>query len=123
MSRIAVALAFTVSLAAACGDSAASTKTRKLTIGAFTAPREVYGELLPAFAREWKAKTGEELAFEASYVGSGAQARAIANGFEADVAALALEPDVDKLRDAGLVHGATAVASRSSVVIGVRAGN
>ena len=42
--------------------------------------------------------------FEESYSGSGAQARAIASGFDADVAILSLEGDIDKLVKAGLVR-------------------
>ena len=77
---------------------------RTLTLGAYTTPREVYGQgIIPAFQRHWKAKTGEEVRFEASYLGSGAQARAIVGGFEADVAALSLDPDIETLAQAGLI--------------------
>src|SRR5438270_14092594 len=34
---------------------------RVLTLGAYTAPREVYGrEIIPAFVKEWKARTGQD---------------------------------------------------------------
>jgi len=66
---------------------------------------------------------------EESYQASGAQSRAVAEGFEADVVALSLAPDVERLVKAGLVdetwdddkHGG--MVSRSIVVIAVRAGN
>jgi sulfate transport system substrate-binding protein len=125
-------------LAAGCGQtasggegaSAASTRVRTLTLGAYTTPREVYGrEIIPAFQRWWRERTGEEMRFHESYLGSGAQARAVIGGFEADVVALSLEPDVQRLVDAGLIthdwkagpHGG--MVSRSIVVIGVRPGN
>ena len=106
------------------------TAVRHLTLAAYTTPREVYGRaILPAFREHWKRQTGEELVFEESYLGSGAQSRAIASGFEADVAALSIEPDVTRLVEAGLVSSAWSsdgrggVVTRSVVVIGVRPGN
>ncbi len=104
--------------------------TRTLTLGAYTTPREVYEKsLLPAFQAKWQAEKGEVLKFEESYLGSGAQARAIVGGFEADVAALSLDPDIKKIADAGLITSdwrattTKGMVSRSIVVIGVRTGN
>lgn len=104
--------------------------SRTLTLGAYTAPREVYGKaIIPAFQRYWKAKTGQDVRFQESYLGSGAQARAIVGGFEADVAALSLEADIDSIARAGLIQrdwraGPTlGMVSRSVVVIAVRKGN
>jgi len=103
---------------------------RTLTLGVYTTPREAYGNgIIPAFQKFWKAQHGQEVRFEQSYMGSGAQARAIVGGFEADIAALSLEPDVQKIAEAGLIkrdwktgpHGG--MVSRSIVVIGVRPGN
>lgn len=101
-----------------------------LTLGGYTTPREAYGAILPAFQAQWAKPRGRELSFKESYLGSGAQARAIAGGFEADVAALSLEPDLEVIRKAGLIthdwkkQGAHAgVVTRSIVVIGVREGN
>lgn len=103
---------------------------RTLTLGAYTTPREVYGQaIIPAFQRYWQAKTGEVVQFEASYLGSGAQARAIVGGFEADVAALSLDPDIETLAKAGLItHDwrsgpSQGMVTRSLVVLAVRQGN
>lgn len=103
---------------------------RVLTLAAYTTPREAYGKaVLPAFAAHWKAKTGEVVRFEESYQASGAQARAVKEGFEADVVALSLEPDVDVLTDAGLItHDwrsgpGAGMVTRSLAVIAVRPGN
>jgi sulfate transport system substrate-binding protein len=101
-----------------------------LILGAYTTPREAYGKaILPAFREHWKQKTGQDVEFQESYQGSGAQSRAIVGGFEADVAALSLEADVDKIADAGLIthdwrsgpHGG--MVSNSIAVIAVRSGN
>jgi sulfate transport system substrate-binding protein len=102
-----------------------------LTLGAYTAPREALAEaLIPAFRRLWQAQTGRDVEVRASYLGSGAQARAVEDGFEADVVLLALESDVDRIARAGLLspdwrkrtaHGG--FVSRSLVVLAVRHGN
>jgi sulfate/thiosulfate transport system substrate-binding protein len=101
-----------------------------LAIGAYSVVREAFHEgVLPAFAAEWKARTGKTVRFEESYNASGAQARAIAAGFDADVAVLSLEGDMDLLVKAGLVDktwkdGPTkGMVTNSLVVIGVRDGN
>jgi sulfate/thiosulfate-binding protein len=103
---------------------------RVLTFGAYTAPREVYEEvILPAFARSWEARTGERLTVAASYQASGALTRAVQAGLSADVVALALAPDVDALVKAGLVEpswreaGEEGVVAQSLVALAVRPGN
>src|SRR6478752_3304056 len=76
-----------------------------LTLGAYSVVREAFHEgILPAFAAHWKAKTGRLVRFEESYNASGAQSRAIASGFDADVAVLSLEGDIVALVKKGLVR-------------------
>jgi sulfate/thiosulfate-binding protein len=111
-------------------DAGQGRKGDVLTIGAYSVIREALHQgLLPAFAAKWKAKTGREVRFEESYNASGAQSRAIASGFDADVAILSLESDVDNLVKAGLVDKAwkagpgKGMVTRSLVVVGVRPGN
>ncbi|MHB1418571.1 MAG: sulfate ABC transporter substrate-binding protein, partial [Bacillota bacterium] len=105
-------------------------KTRTIILGAYTVSKDAYQKsIIPAFQKYWKEKTGEDVQFKESYVGSGAQARAIIGGFEADVAALSLEGDIDEISKAGLIthdwsaalHGG--FVTNSVVVIGVRPGN
>ena len=75
-----------------------------LILAAYTTPREAYGKaIIPAFQKTWKEKTGQDVTFQESYQASGAQARAIVGGFEADIAALSLEADIDKIAEAGLI--------------------
>lgn len=122
-----------VGLLAACGGqpvtSAASGGSVQLTLGAYTTPREAYREIIPLFQQYWKEKTGQEVTFEESYLGSGAQSRAIVEGFEADVAALSLEADIDSIAEAGLIthdwHSLpnNGMVSTSVVAFAVRPGN
>jgi sulfate transport system substrate-binding protein len=118
-----------VALLACASSGSDQQSSATLALGAFTTPREAYRKILPAFAAEWQSKTGQSLTFEESYLGSGAQARAIAGGFEADIAALSLEPDVETLVKAGLIthdwksRALGGMITQSIVVIAVRPGN
>ena len=111
------------------GPSPSSASKITLVIGAYSVAKDALEDLLPAFRAEWQARTGQEIAFVQSYEASGTQARAIVGGFEADVALLAMEGDMDKIADAGLIdrdwrtgaHGG--MVTRSIVVLGTREGN
>ena len=59
--------------------------------------RELYVEYNAAFAKHWKAKTGQDVTFKQSHGGSGKQARSIIDWLDADVATLALAGDTDAL--------------------------
>ena len=92
--------------------------------------RELYEAVNAAFAKEWKAKTGQEVTVQQSHGGSGKQARAVLDGLEADVVTLALAYDVDAIARGGLVkpgwqerlpHRATPYSS--TIVFLVRKGN
>jgi len=61
--------------------------------------RELYQDVNTAFAKEWKAKTGDNVKIKQSHGGSGKQARAVIDGLEADVVTLALAYDIDALAD------------------------
>src|SRR5205823_256679 len=86
-----------LAMAGGFGPTCAPTRDPRvetLTIGAYSVAREAFHEgLLPAFAARWKRQTGRDLRFEESYNASGAQSRAIAAGFDADIAVLSLEGD------------------------------
>jgi len=56
--------------------------------------RELYAEYNALFAKYWKQKTGEDVTIEQSHGSSGAQARAVISGLEADVVTLALAGDI-----------------------------
>lgn len=59
--------------------------------------RELYKAINAAFAADWKTKTGETIAIQASHGGSGSQARAVIDGLAADVVTLALAGDIDAI--------------------------
>ena len=59
--------------------------------------RELYADFNAAFAKKWKADTGDTLVVRASHGGSGKQARAVIDGLEADVVTLALSADIDAI--------------------------
>jgi sulfate/thiosulfate transport system substrate-binding protein len=63
--------------------------------------RELYVEYNAAFAKAWKAKTGQDVTIKQSHGGSGKQARSVIDGLDADVATLALAGDTDALHDNG----------------------
>jgi sulfate transport system substrate-binding protein len=65
--------------------------------------RELYQEFNAAFAKHWKAKTGELVSIRQSHGGSGSQARAVIDGLEADVVTLALAPDIDAIAAKALI--------------------
>ena len=59
--------------------------------------RELYVEYNAAFAKHWKAKSGQDVSIKQSHGGSGKQARSIIDGIDSDVATLALGGDIDAL--------------------------
>src|SRR6266496_4977723 len=55
--------------------------------------RELYVEFNQAFAKHWKAKTGQDVTIKQSHGGSGKQARSVIDGLDADVVTLGLAGD------------------------------
>src|SRR5512134_3811289 len=103
VSWLIVAILVTGCSTNASSEEAAAGGEVKLILAGYTTAREAYAEILPLFQQKWKEQTGQTVTFEESYQGSGAQSRAVAEGFEADVVALSLEADVIRLEDAGLI--------------------
>ena len=89
-------------LAAGCGGGSGGSGggSGKLTLVAYSTPREAYEALIPEFQ---KTDAGKGVTFSQSYGASGDQSRAVQNGLAADVVTFSLEPDMTKLVDAGLV--------------------
>jgi sulfate transport system substrate-binding protein len=63
--------------------------------------RELYKDINPVFAAEWKAKTGTAPTINQSHGGSSKQAGAIIGGLEADVVTMNQSPDIDILVERG----------------------
>lgn len=59
--------------------------------------RELYKDINAAFARDWKAKSGDDVTISQSHGGSGKQARSVIDGLQADVVTLALAYDIDSI--------------------------
>ncbi|MBW7901701.1 MAG: sulfate ABC transporter substrate-binding protein [Rhodocyclaceae bacterium] len=92
--------------------------------------RELYQDYNAAFAKYWKAKTGDNVKISQSHGGAGKQARAVIDGLEADVVTLALAYDIDAIADRNLIpqdwqkrlpHNASPYTS--TIVFLVRKGN
>jgi sulfate/thiosulfate transport system substrate-binding protein len=93
--------------------------------------RELYVEFNQAFARHWKAKTGQDVSIRQSHGGSGKQARSVIDGLDADVVTLGLAGDIDALHKNGnwipqdwqkrLPHNSAPYTS--TIVLVVRQGN
>ena len=76
----------------------------KLLNASYDPTRELYQQVNAAFVKQWKAKTGVDLAISQSHGGSGSQARSVMDGLQADVVTLALAYDIDAIADkAGLL--------------------
>jgi len=93
--------------------------------------RELYQQFNTAFATSWRARTGQQVTVKQSHGGSGAQARSVIDGLDADVVTLALWYDVDAIQKAGLITSpdwATRLPNNSApytstIVFVVRKGN
>ena len=93
--------------------------------------RELYAAINAAFIKQWQAKTGKTVQIRQSHGGSGAQARAVSDGLEADVVTLALAYDIDAVQKAGLISDAgwqkrlpqNSAPYTSTIVFLVRKGN
>jgi len=98
----------------------------EISLVAYSTPKEAYEELIPAFN---KTPEGKDVKFTQSYGASGDQARAVESGLPADIVALSLAPDVDKLVEPGIVDADWAdndtdgFVTNSVVVFAVRKGN
>jgi sulfate transport system substrate-binding protein len=97
-----------------------------VTLVAYSTPREAYAELIPLFQAT---PAGQGVTFEESYAGSGDQSRAVQAGLPADVLALALPPDIERLVEPGIVapdwddNPYKGIVHNSIVVFDVRPGN
>jgi sulfate transport system substrate-binding protein len=89
---LALALSATLSVSA---------KDITLLNASYDPTREFYLGYNKAFARHWRAKTGDTVSIRQSHGGSGKQARSVIDGLDADVVTLALAYDIDELAARG----------------------
>src|SRR6202049_984630 len=91
-------------LLASCQGRSETNATRVTLLNVSYDPtRELYADFNAAFARYWKAKTGQEVRVDQSHGGSGKQARSVIDGLAADVVTLALAYDIDEIADRGIL--------------------
>jgi sulfate/thiosulfate-binding protein len=128
LTLIAIVPALLALAAAGCGGTSDSGggSGGKIALVAYSTPKEAYSEVIPAFK---KSPEGKDVGFSQSYGASGDQERAVESGLPADVVALSLALDVNKLVKKGLVaedwdkskYGG--FVTNSVVVFAVRKGN
>jgi len=118
-------------LVAVSGLAAGQTAPVTLLNVSYDPTRELYSEFNAAFAKHWKAQTGQDVTIKQSHGGSGKQARSVIDGIDADVVTLALAGDIDALyKNGGLIpqdwqkrlpHNSSPYTS--TIVLVVRQGN
>ncbi len=128
------ALLIALVLSAACGSSTSTTGSAPARVEllnvSYDPTREFYDEVNAAFAAQYKATTGTEVTIRQSHGGSGAQARSVIDGLQADVLTLALAYDIDAVAKAGLTDSGwqkrlpeNSAPYTSTIVFLVRKGN
>jgi sulfate/thiosulfate-binding protein len=124
-ARITLTIAF-----AALATFVAPARAQTLLNASYDPTRELYAELNAAFARQWTAQGKPAVKTQQSHGGSGAQARAVIDGLEADVVTLALAYDIDAIQQSGLINAGwqarlpqNSAPYTSTIVFLVRKGN
>jgi len=106
-------------------------ETVELTLVSYAVTKAAYDNIIRLFAEKWKRdNNGQEVVINGSYGGSGTQTRAVIDGLEADIVALALSGDVSKIQEAGLIdpgweaeHPNSSIITNSVVAFVTRPGN
>lgn len=105
-------------------------KKVEITLVSYAVTKAAYEKIIPKFVAKWKREKGQDLVIRQSYGGSGSQTRAVIDGLDADVVALALALDTKKIEQAGLIQPGwekeapnNSIITRSVVTIETREGN
>ena len=102
-SRIkTIAFALAMASSAFIGGNAAAQSNTLLNVS-YDVAREFYKDYNAAFVAHYKKTTGQDVKVDQSHAGSSAQARAVADGLEADVVTMNTSTDVEFLANAGVV--------------------
>ncbi|RKP56155.1 sulfate ABC transporter substrate-binding protein [Cohnella endophytica] len=113
--RWAIIAAIIVTVLSACGSNNGNNKSSETGVTgktpskvtllnvSYDPTRELYAEFNKSFAEYWKQKTGGTVDIKQSHGGSGAQARAVIDGLDADVVTLALGYDIDSIAAKGAI--------------------
>ena len=126
----AAALGITLSIGMQFSTVAPASAADQLLNVSYDPTRELYKDVNAAFAKYWKGQGGEDITIRQSHGGSGAQARSVIDGLEADVVTLALESDINAIEKAGKIKTGwrarlpnNASPYTSTIVFLVRKGN
>ncbi|WP_138497818.1 sulfate ABC transporter substrate-binding protein [Nostoc sp. PA-18-2419] len=105
-------------------------KTVEITLVSYAVTKAAYDRIVPKFVAKWKREKGQDVVIRQSYGGSGSQTRAVLDGLEADVVALALALDTKKIEKAGLIGPGwekeapnNSIVTHSVVALETREGN
>lgn len=98
MQRFTLQKIIVISLLALCTSFA---QARELLNVSYDVMRDFYKDLNPVFIKHWQQKTGETLTVNMSHAGSTKQARAVADGLEADVLTMNQATDLNMLAKVG----------------------
>lgn len=102
----------------------------EITLVTYAVTQAAYSKIIPQFVTKWKKEKNQDVEIRQSYGGSGSQTRAVIDGLEADVVALALAGDIKKIEKAGLINPGWekevsngAIVTRSVAALVTRQGN
>jgi len=98
--RLTIFTALAAALAAVPATVVQAAPVQLLNVS-YDPTRELYVAINAAFARSWKAQTGQDVTIRQSHGGSGKQARSVIDGLPADVVTLALAYDIDEISSRG----------------------
>lgn len=133
VSLLLVGVSLSVAIAS-CANSGANptpqSNNPQLTLVSYAVTRAAYEKIIPQFAAKWKKEHNQDVTFSQSYGGSGSQTRAVIDGLEADIVALALALDTQKIEQAGLIQPGwekeapnDGIVTKSVAVLVTREGN
>lgn len=106
VKKIAVLSMAAILLIGCTGCGSKKSHVRTITNVSYDPTREFYEAYNPLFEKYYKEKTGKEVDIIQSHGGSGAQARSVVEGCNADVVTLALEHDITLIEQTGLIEKA-----------------
>ncbi|KAB0678826.1 sulfate ABC transporter substrate-binding protein [Aureimonas leprariae] len=102
VKRIATRLLAAAALALFVAQPALAADQTILNVS-YDPTRELYKAFNKAFSNYWEKEGGESVTVRQSHGGSGAQARSVIDGLDADVVTLALQADIDAIAKNGII--------------------
>ncbi len=108
-------------LMAACGWQQSLPDGRpaqvNLTLASFSVTKRAHEAIIPLFVAKWQQEHQQRVRFRTTYGTSGAQARRVIDGLEADIVHLSLGLDMDRIAKAGLISNDWAKQMPNSSIV------